>query len=176
MTDTTAPPHNTLTCDPECDPEYGYGSEAPEATETTCPAVTRIQTGAIEGIEGVPVTVEVDITTGIPALNIVGLPDTTVSEAKERIKSAIKNAGFEFPLRKVIVNLAPAEVKKIGAAYDLPMAVAILKQSEFLLESHLLKEALFIGELSLDGTLRPVKGVLLNQQWKTGAQEGRIDQ
>ena len=142
----------------------------------TCPAVTRIQTGAIEGIEGVPVTVEVDITTGIPALNIVGLPDTTVSEAKERIKSAIKNAGFEFPLRKVIVNLAPAEVKKIGAAYDLPMAVAILKQSEFLLESHLLKEALFIGELSLDGTLRPVKGVLLNQQWKTGAQEGRIDQ
>lgn len=123
-------------------------------------SVTCIRTGAIAGIEGKAVVVEVDVAPGIPVFNIVGLPDTTVNEAKERVKSAIKNAGFEFPLRKVVVNLAPAEVKKMGAAFDFPIAVAILKRSAFLLDHPLLDSALFVGELSLDGSLRAVKGVL----------------
>ena len=123
-------------------------------------AVVKLATGTVNGIDGEYVDVEVDVTAGVPVFNIVGLPDTTVSEAKERVKSAIKNAGFEFPLKKVIVNLAPADVRKAGSAFDLPMAIGILLRSEFVLPNTMLDETCFVGELSLDGSLRPVKGVL----------------
>lgn len=123
-------------------------------------AVARILTGTIIGIEGEPVTVEADTSPGVPVFNIVGLPDTTVNEAKERIKSAIKNAGFVFPLKKLIINLAPADVRKVGSGFDLPMAVSILQSSEYFVSSRLIDEACFWGELSLDGSIRPVKGTL----------------
>lgn len=122
--------------------------------------IARIRTGTINGIEGEQVLVEADTTPGVPAFNIVGLPDATVSEAKERVKSAIKNAGYDFPLRKVIINLAPADVRKVGSGFDLPMAVSILQSSEYFPSSQLLEEACFCGELSLDGSIRPVKGIL----------------
>ncbi len=122
--------------------------------------VSRILTGTINGIEGEQVFVEADTTMGVPAFNIVGLPDATVNEAKERIKSAIKNAGFVFPLKKVIINLAPADVKKVGSGFDLPMAVSILHSAENFVSTALLEHAVFWGELSLDGSLRPVKGTL----------------
>lgn len=123
-------------------------------------AVTKIISGAIQGIEAQVVEVEVDITTGIPALIIVGLPDASINEAKERLKAAIKNAGFGFPLKKVVINLAPADLKKIGTGFDLPMAVGLLQASEYFAESRLLENTCFVGELSLDGSIRPVKGVI----------------
>ncbi len=132
----------------------GRGQEAQNVT------VAQIMTGTINGIDGEVVFAEVDTAAGVPAFNIVGLPDTTVNEAKERIKSAIKNAGFVFPLKKVVVNLAPADVRKAGSGFDLPMAVGILHSSEYFPESRLLSEACFVGELSLDGSVRPVRGVL----------------
>ncbi|MXW34151.1 MAG: magnesium chelatase, partial [Chloroflexi bacterium] len=88
--------------------------------------LAKVRSGAVVGVEGIPVDVEVDIGSGLPAFNIVGLPDTAVQEARERVRSAIRNAGFEFPLRRITVNLAPADVRKQGPLYDLPIAVAIL--------------------------------------------------
>ena len=118
----------------------------------------RVQTGALAGVDGIPVDVEADIGSGIPAFNIVGLPDTAVQEARERVRAAIRNAGFQFPLRRITVNLAPADVRKEGPVYDLPIAVAILVASGQI-EDRFASSALF-GELSLDGGLRHVNGVL----------------
>lgn len=122
--------------------------------------VARILTGTINGIDGEQVVAETDTAPGVPVFNIVGLPDATVSEAKERVKSAIKNAGFQFPMKKVIVNLAPADVRKVGSGFDLPIAVSVLQSSEYFPLSQFLEEACFVGELSLDGSIRPVKGTL----------------
>lgn len=122
--------------------------------------VARVLTGTINGIDGEQVVVEVDTAPGLPAFNIVGLPDATVNEAKERIKSAIKNAGFSFPLQKVIVNLAPADVRKAGSGFDLPMAIGILQSSDYFVADPFFQDACFCGELSLDGSIRPVKGIL----------------
>ncbi len=91
--------------------------------------LARVRSGALAGIDGIPVGVEVDIGNGLPAFNIVGLPDAAVQEARERVRSAIRNAGYEFPLRRITVNLAPADVRKEGPIYDLPIAVAILAAS-----------------------------------------------
>ena len=113
----------------------------------------------IFGLNGVLITVEVDISNGIPALEIVGLPDAAVRESKERVKAAIRNSGFEFPCRRITVNLAPADVKKDGSGLDLPIAIGILAAAEQLEEVDLSKTAL-IGELSLDGKLRGIAGVL----------------
>jgi magnesium chelatase family protein len=120
--------------------------------------LAQIRSGALQGIDGIPVDVEVDIGSGLPAFNIVGLPDTAVQEARERVRSAIRNAGYEFPLRRITVNLAPADVRKEGPLYDLPIAVAILIASGQI-EDHFADTAL-MGELSLDGRLRHVSGVL----------------
>ena len=120
--------------------------------------LAQIRSGALQGIDGIPVDVEVDIGSGLPAFNIVGLPDAAVQEAHERVRSAIRNAGFEFPLRRITVNLAPADVRKEGPIYDLPIAVAILIASGQI-EDHFANTAL-MGELSLDGRLRHVSGVL----------------
>ena len=120
--------------------------------------LARVRSGALKGIDGLPVDVEVDIGTGLPAFNIVGLPDAAVQEARERVRSAIRNAGFEFPLRRITVNLAPADVRKEGPIYDLPIAVAILVASGQV--ENRFAEAGLVGELSLDGRLRHASGVL----------------
>ena len=120
--------------------------------------LARVRSGAVVGIEGIPVDVEVDIGSGLPAFNIVGLPDAAVQEARERVRAAIRNAGFEFPLRRITVNLAPADVRKQGPLYDLPIAVAILVASQQVPDRF--EEMALIGELSLDGHLRHVSGVL----------------
>ncbi|MFZ2414153.1 MAG: magnesium chelatase domain-containing protein, partial [Candidatus Cryosericum sp.] len=113
---------------------------------------------SVVGLTAHPVQVEVDIADGLPMFTIVGLPDATVQEARERVKSAIRNAGFHFPAHRITVNLAPADLRKEGAFFDLPVAVGILKASGQLEAS--LEDYVFLGELSLEGTLRPVHGVL----------------
>ena len=116
------------------------------------------QTCAVVGLDGFIVQVEVDISPGLPAFNIVGLPDTAVQEARERVRAALRNSGCEFPLRRITVNLAPADLKKAGPAYDLPIAVGILLSSGQV-ELHG-EPAIFLGELSLDGSLRHTHGIL----------------
>jgi magnesium chelatase family protein len=119
---------------------------------------TTVFSGAIVGIQGLVVEVEVDITRGIPAFSVVGLPNAAVRESRERVTAAVKNAGWQFPLERITVNLAPADVKKEGAAYDLAIAVGILLASAQVEASP--TRTLFIGELALDGSLRKVPGVL----------------
>ena len=113
---------------------------------------------ALLGLEGVIVEVEVDISPGLPAFTVVGLPDAAVQEARERVRAAIRNSGFAFPMKRIIVNLAPADLKKAGPAYDLPIAVGILLSSEQVKADVCGK--LFLGELSLDGGLRHTNGIL----------------
>ena len=115
-------------------------------------------TCAIVGLEGAVVETEVDISPGLPAFNIVGLPDTAVQEARERVRAAIRNSGYEFPMRRITVNLAPADLKKAGPSYDLPIAVGILSSSGQV--SADISNAVFLGELSLDGKLRHTNGIL----------------
>jgi magnesium chelatase family protein len=114
---------------------------------------------AVFGIDAYCVEVEVDISAGAGIFTTVGLPDAAVRESRERIKSAIKNCGLEFPFQNITVNLAPADVKKEGSGFDLPIALGILGTTGVLLKTEL-KDTLFLGELSLDGGLRPVKGAL----------------
>ncbi|MBI4099544.1 YifB family Mg chelatase-like AAA ATPase, partial [Candidatus Microgenomates bacterium] len=125
--------------------------------------LTKIRSTANIGLETVPVDVEVDVaSTGFPGFTIVGLASKAVEEARERVKTAINNSGFEFPPRKITVNLAPADLPKDGAAYDLPIAIGVLLASGQLTAVDLdLKKTFFYGELSLDGTLRPTRGILL---------------
>lgn len=111
------------------------------------------------GIEGIPVRVEVDISPGLPCFELVGLPSSSVREAKERVRSALKNSGFTFPLQRITANLAPADLRKEGPGFDLCLAVAILRASGQIPLSSL-DETAIIGELSLDGCVRPVHGVL----------------
>jgi magnesium chelatase family protein len=114
---------------------------------------------AVFGIDAYPVEVEVDISAGMPNFTTVGLPDAAVRESRERIRSAIKNCGLDFPFQAITVNLAPADVKKEGSGFDLSIALGILGTTGVLLKNEL-KNTLFLGELSLDGSLRPVKGAL----------------
>lgn len=121
--------------------------------------VSHIKTATIAGIEGYQIDVEVDISTSLPGITIVGLPDAAVSEAKERVKAAIKNSGHSFPAKKVIINLAPADIKKEGSGFDLPIAVGILA-CEGIIDIKKTEEFAFLGELSLDGSLRAINGIL----------------
>ena len=120
--------------------------------------IARVQSYALSGLDGVPVTVEADVSKGLPSYDIVGLPDAAVKESKERVRSAIKNSALEFPLHKITVNLAPAYVKKEGSAFDLPIAVSLLTAYGTLQAD--VKGIVFLGELALNGDLRPVTGVL----------------
>jgi magnesium chelatase family protein len=121
--------------------------------------LAKILSGAVVGLESVPVTVEVDISSqSLPSFTIVGLPDKAVEESKERVRSALKNSGAEFPNHRITVNLAPADLPKGGPAYDLPIAVGMLVASGQL--PPLKGNALFVGELSLDGGLRHTNGIL----------------
>ena len=121
--------------------------------------LSKIISCATFGIDGYLVDVEVDLSTGLPGFTTVGLPDNAVKESKDRVFAAIKNAGFRFPARKITVNLAPADIKKEGSSFDLPIAVGILSASQTVRGAHL-KQYAILGELSLDGTLRPVKGAI----------------
>jgi magnesium chelatase family protein len=121
--------------------------------------LSKLNSFGILGIEAYPVEIEVDISTGLPATNIVGLPDASVKESKERIKSAIKNSGFKFPVNRITVNLAPADIKKEGSNFDLAIALGILASSEQINKA-LFEDFVVLGELSLEGRLRQIKGAL----------------
>src|SRR5512137_2439172 len=121
--------------------------------------LAKVLSGAILGIDAYVVDVEVDIAQGLPVFATVGLPDGAVKEAKERVKSAIKNSGYDFPPKRITVNLAPADVKKEGAGFDLPMAIGILTALEVVGKERL-EEYLLLGELSLDGRVKPIRGAL----------------
>lgn len=118
----------------------------------------KVLSAAVVGLDGVLVEVETDILSGLPAFNIVGLPDKAVEEARERVRSAIKNSGGDLPGRRITVNLAPADLPKEGPSFDLPIAISILQASGQL--DARMEDAIFLGELSLDGSLRPTRGVL----------------
>ncbi len=118
-----------------------------------------VESCTLIGISGRLIRVEVDISMGLPGFEIVGLPDTAVKEAKDRVKAAIRNSGFRFPDRKITVNLAPADIKKVGPFFDLPIALGILIANQQLNPKRL-ADKVFVGELSLDGTVRPVPGIL----------------
>lgn len=121
--------------------------------------LSQIYSCGLTGIDGFTVRVETDISNGMPHFDIVGLPDTAVKEAKERIRSAIKNSGYRLPAKHIIINLAPAAQRKEGSGYDLPMAVSILTATEQLYANNL-EKSVFLGELSLDGSVLPIHGVL----------------
>ncbi|KAF3884223.1 MULTISPECIES: YifB family Mg chelatase-like AAA ATPase [Nostocales] len=121
--------------------------------------LARVWSASIVGIDAVKVGVEVDVSGGLPGIVVLGLPDAAVQEAKERVKATLKNAGFAFPIRKIVINLTPADLRKEGPCFDLPMSVGILAASEQV-SAELLGDYLFLGEVSLDGSLRPVAGVL----------------
>lgn len=120
--------------------------------------ISKINSFALYGLEGKAVEIEVDINNGLPSFEIVGLADTTVKESKERVRSAIKNSGRNFPTKKITANFAPADIKKEGSAFDLPLAIGLLKASAQILAET--EDAVFLGELSLDGKLRKINGVL----------------
>lgn len=121
--------------------------------------IVKVLSSALSGINAYIVDVEVDVNIGLPAMALVGLPDTAVQESRERVKTAIKNSGFNFPAKKIVVNLAPADTRKEGPAFDLPIAIGVLGASEQI-DSSKFKNFMIIGELSLDGSLRAVNGVL----------------
>jgi magnesium chelatase family protein len=121
--------------------------------------LAKVLSGALIGIDAYPVEVEVDIVQGLPQFATVGLPDGAVKESKDRVKSAIKNSGYEFPVRRITINLAPADIRKDGAAFDLPMAIGILAATGVVKREQAGKFA-FLGELSLDGCIKPVRGAL----------------
>ncbi|WP_313527404.1 YifB family Mg chelatase-like AAA ATPase [Anaerotignum sp.] len=118
-----------------------------------------IKSSALQGIDSYPVSVEVDLSSGLPSFDIVGLPDSAVKESRERVRTAVKNSGFSFPVKHITVNLAPADTRKEGASFDLPIALGILCASGAL-QSGVADEYFVTGELSLDGSVRPVNGVL----------------
>ncbi len=120
--------------------------------------IAKIQSYALNGLKGIPVSIEVDINNGLPSFDMVGLADTAVKEAKERVKTAIKNSGRQVPTRKIIANLAPASVKKEGSSFDLALAIGVLKASAQLNADT--EDIVFLGELSLDGSIRKINGVL----------------
>ncbi|HEY0094262.1 MAG TPA: magnesium chelatase domain-containing protein, partial [Archangium sp.] len=121
--------------------------------------LARVRSGALMGIDAVVVECEVDMALGLPYFNVVGLPEGAVRESKVRVISALKNCGFELPQKRITVNLAPADIRKEGAAFELPIALGVLAAAK-LMEEEPLGRYLFGGELSLDGWVKPIKGVL----------------
>lgn len=121
--------------------------------------ISIVKSMSLHGLEGYPIEVQVDVSGGLPCFEIVGLPDTSIREAKERVKTAIKNSGFELQSRRIIVNLAPANTKKEGSYLDLPIAIAILLNIEEIQKQDI-ENTIFVGELSLDGKINKINGVL----------------
>ena len=122
--------------------------------------ICKIKSFGVNGIEGFLVDVEVDISRGLPKSHIVGLPDASVRESRDRVEGAIRNSGFKFPNSKIVVNLAPAGMRKEGALYDLPIAVGILLATDDIFNADVCEEFAFVGELSLDGEIKGVEGIL----------------
>ncbi len=120
---------------------------------------SKVNTCVLQGLDGWNIDVETDLSRGIPAFNIVGLPDISIRESKERVRSAIKNTGYDFPLSRITINLAPANLKKEGSQMDLSIAIGILKSSGVVYGSHT-DDLILIGELSLDGKINPIEGAL----------------
>ncbi len=118
-----------------------------------------LRTAAVFGIDACPVHVEVDVSFGLPAFTMVGLPDASVRESRDRVKSAIRNSGYEFPEHRVTINLAPADVRKAGSSFDLPIALGILAATGIVLRREI-ADVVLLGELSLDGSIYPTRGVL----------------
>ncbi len=120
--------------------------------------LAKVLSCAVIGLDGVLVAVEVDVSGGLPAFSVVGLGDAAVHESRDRVRSAIRNSGMTFPMRRITANLAPADLRKVGPAYDLPIALGLLLATEQLVAD--VSDAIFIGELGLDGTLRHTDGIL----------------
>ena len=120
--------------------------------------LSKVKSFGLSGLEGFMVTVEVDVSASLPACEIVGLPDAAVRESKERVRSAIKNSGFDYPVGRITVNLAPADMKKEGSVYDLPIALGIISATGQLKE--LMPDCIYLGELALDGSIRGIHGIL----------------
>jgi len=121
--------------------------------------LAKVNSFALNGLDGYKVDIEIDINAGLPKVEIIGLPDTAIKESAERVTSAVKNSGYHFPIKRVIVNLAPADTKKEGSLFDLPIAIGVLAASEQLF-SKSYKDYVILGELSLDGKLRPINGLI----------------
>ena len=118
-----------------------------------------LESAAVIGIQASPVHVEVDLCFGLPRFQLVGLPDASVRESRDRVHAAIRNSGFEFPQHRIVINLAPADVRKAGASYDLPIALGVLAASG-VVTSRDIRDIVIVGELALDGTIHPARGVL----------------
>ena len=118
-----------------------------------------LRTAAVFGVDACPVHVEVDVSFGLPLFTMVGLPDTSVRESRERVRLAIRNSGFEYPPYRITVNLSPADVRKAGAAFDLPIALGILAATG-VVERRQIADRVVLGELSLDGSIQMTRGVL----------------
>src|SRR5437763_1493981 len=118
-----------------------------------------LRTAAVFGVDACAVHVEVDVSYGFPSFTMVGLPDASVRESRDRVRSAIRNSGFEFPPHRITVNLAPADVRKAGASFDLPIALGILA-AQGVVERREVADLVLLGELSLDGSIHPTRGVL----------------
>lgn len=118
-----------------------------------------VKSMGLHGLDGYLIEVQVDVSAGLPSWEVVGLPDTSVKESKERVKTAIKNSDMDFLSRRILINLAPANTRKEGSLFDLPIAIGILIATEFIVNKNINQYA-FIGELSLDGKIRKSKGVL----------------
>ena len=121
--------------------------------------LSMVKSIALHGLQGYLVHIQVDVSSGMPSFEIVGLPDISIKESKERVKTAIRNSGVEFLSRKIVVNLAPANTRKEGSIFDLPIAVGILIANGFIYKADL-TDTILIGELSLDGSICPIKGIL----------------
>ena len=121
--------------------------------------LARVQSGALKGVDAYLVEVEVDLAPGMPYFATVGLPEVAVRESKDRVRATLKNSGYRFPGNRVTINLAPADVRKEGTGFDLPVALGILAAQEIVPQENLEKYLIF-GELSLDGRLKPTRGIL----------------
>src|SRR5687768_9890139 len=121
--------------------------------------LARLESAAVFGVDAQPVHVEVDVGLGLPFFRMVGLPDASVRESRDRVRAAIRNSGYEFPSHRITINLAPADVRKAGSSFDLPIALGILA-AEGVLKAPELRNVVLVGELSLDGTIHCARGVL----------------
>ena len=121
--------------------------------------LAKVFSSAVLGIDAYLVEVEVDLAPGLPTFAVVGLPDASVKESRERVKAAVQNSGLDFPIRRITVNLAPADVRKEGSAYDLPIAIGLLCATG-VIPASALQSSVLLGELSLDGRVKPIRGAL----------------
>jgi len=122
-----------------------------------------IKTAGLCGVQGYIVNAEIDVAEGFPKLELVGLAHNSVRESIERVRTALKNTGYLFPYKRVTINLAPAQIKKYGSHYDLPIAISIL-EALGIIKSDILRKSMFVGELSLSGELLPIKGILFSSR------------